>query len=490
MKRLFVSIALLLALGFAGVPSGADAAGAYFTSFTVSITYMNISSSPAAIQVSFYPENDGTPINFSPANLPGNASASLAVSSVSSVTSGFKGSAVMSSDQPILATVVQIDPTGGVKNRPLSNGFTSGSSTGKMLVPTVLKEAFDYTTVFSVQNTESVGIDLTVDFYAVGETAAAATLEVTNLPKGAAKFFDAGTIADLASGFNGSAIVTAVRTGTTTPAGIAITANELQIGGAGSSSFEGTPDGAAKVFMPSALCEYPVSGGSVTTRYAVQNASATDSVTFKATFKVAGSADTSSEEFTLQPGGKKSLSACESDGGFPAGTTVGSAVLERTAGNGTLVAVGKAQGGGVTSAFLGAAAGSGSNQIALPYVRWSPDSTYFAGSRQRAAIAIQNIGTADATNVVVDYLDKDGNVVNSESLGTISPGLKKNSSAASAGALDSFGRFGEYGPEELGTSFGGGAIVRADTGAELAVIVRIQSIGVGEDYNGINIAAP
>src|SRR5207248_775513 len=123
-----------------------------------------------------------------------------------------------------------------------------------------------------------------------------------------------------------------------------------------------------------------------------------------------------------------------------------SAIIERTAGTGTLVAVGKINGtnGSVTSAFLGTVGGAGSARIALPYIRFSPQAQFSAATRQRANIAIQNIGPAAATNVVVTYVDKDGVTKGSQTFASLAPGAKVSSNASLASALDACGRFGEY----------------------------------------------
>jgi hypothetical protein len=176
--------------------------------------------------------------------------------------------------------------------------------------------------------------------------------------------------------------------------------------------------------------------------------------------------------------------------------TSGSAVIRRTGGTGTLVAVGKidAANGSLGTAFLGATEGAA--KLALPYVRWANDTNFNSGARQRANIAIQNIGTGVANNVRVQYVNRDGVILGTHTLGTIEPGAKKNSNpAAVAGVLDACGRFGEYGggADCLGTAYGGGAIILADSGAQLTAVVRVQNAGAapaGEDYNGIAVTAP
>jgi hypothetical protein len=486
MKRFLLAFALMLGLCLGLVPS-ASAAPAYNTAFTVSLTYQNVGLSKAAVIIDFFQEGSGTAINFPAGDLNAGASTSLSVG-VAIASGSFKGSAVLSSDQPVIATIVQLDPTGTVRNRPLSNGFAATDGASKQLVATVLKNTFNSTTYFSVQNTESAPIDVKVEYYALGSVAPSFTDTAAALPANAAKYFDAGQTAGLGAAFNGSAVVTAKLTGSATEAKIVVTVDELSTTDGGSKSFEGTAVSSDKIFMPSAICN---AFGGQFTAYAIQNADLTNTVTFNVRYKPIGSGDIVDGPYTLAPGGKKSVNGCDK---MPAGAN-GSAIIERTAGTGTLIAVGKVGGANITSAFLGIPSGSGSANIALPYIRWSPDSTINNNGQQRASVAIQNIGSTDATNVRVQYIDRDGNIKGTHLIGTIAAGAKISSNPTLApGAIDACGRFGMYGAGGSTTNcsttlFGGGAKVIADSG-ELAAIVRIftgSPLLAGEDYNGINI---
>jgi hypothetical protein len=500
MKRKALIAALALALMLSIAPMSVGAAPAYTASWQVAITYLNVGSAPAEISFNFYSQENATaiPVPAPGGQLPKNAGASLAIGSVSQLGSGsFKGSAVLNSNQPVVATIVQFSQVADdPKNRPVSNGFSSADASPTQLIATVLKDRFGYRTVFSVQNADTVPADITLKVYAVGNTNPVVNQTFRNLPAGAAKYFDVGQgpLAGLPANFNGSAIVTSKKAGTTNDGLIVITANELETAGFGSSAFEGAPQGGAKVYMPSAFCDNSGVAGGIgpfNSSYAVQNASLTGSVTFRVVYKDerAGQPDRIDGPYSLTPGGKKSIISCASNnrGGVLPNGFKGSAVIERTGGTGTLLAVGKIQGNNNTTAFLGARDGSGSAKVVLPYVRWSPDSTFNTGQRQRVSMAIQNIGTTTATNVRVQYVDKDGTLKGTHVLGNIAPTAKLASNPSQApGALDSLGRFGEYGPSVLGTAFGGGAIVLADSG-QLAVVARVQTGNLGgEDYNGSN----
>lgn len=472
-KVLLLSVVLLL------VSAGVVAAQTgYETPFASAITYQNVSNSTANVVFSFYNEKSGTAIDVS-RQLAANAGSSLAVGGLTggeALPANFKGSAVMSSDQPIVATLVQIPQptTGVVKNRPLSNGFSQGSPA--VLLATVLKNQFSTTSRFSIQNAADGNVDITLKFYRAGVTTPAATLTETNIPAGAAKHYDAGTIVDLGTSFDGSAVVEAVRSGTTTAANIVGTVLELQTNNVGVRAFEGVANTAAAntVYMATSLCG--VAG--TTSSYAVQNTSSSQSAAVTVTYSNGGT-----QQANISAGGKTSFNTCNATGvssGFSGAATI-------TSVGAPIVVIGKVGGNGRYTAFLGET--SGSTKLALPYVRWS-NTKYDTGQYQRAAIAIQNISGAAVTNVQVRYLNKNGTEVGVHTIASIPAGGKSNSNATMAGSTLELTEFGN--PEaNPGGGFGGSAIIEGPTGSQLIAVVRISSNTTGgvvaEDYNGIQI---
>jgi len=455
-------------------PVGAQA---YTTKFTTSLTYMNVGTGAANISLQFYNQANGTAINVARPQLSQNAGTSVFLGGITDVGAGFTGSAVMSADQPVVATMVQV-PQGSttVKNRPLANGFSSGAS--KYLVATVLKNKFNFTTKFSVQNVDTEALNVQVQFFNADTPSATPThtANIATLPAGSAQYFDAGTIAELGGTFNGSALITATKSGGQ-PGNVVAAAMELSTNSTGASSFEGIDATAAgsKFYMPSAVCNYQGSSSA----YAVQNTgdlSATAPASVKVTYN-----NGRTETKSVPVGAKASFLGC--DPGNPAGF-LGSAVLEAT-GN-SIVAVGKVTGGGLSTAFLGAS--QGASKLALPYVRWSQTGYNATRGYQRVFIAIQNVGGADlpAGAVKVRYLDKNGTEVGVHNLAAIPNNGKVNSTALEAGAPE----FGFY-PDG---SFGGSAIIEGPAGSQLVAVARVKSKTgpaaldeVGEDYNGIAI---
>lgn len=478
--RLIVLLALVLMLAAFGVASAQQPA--YNTQFITSITFQNVGTGTANVVFQFYGEGNPTPITVQ-RTLNAGAGSSLFVGGLTgseALPANFLGSAVMSSNQPVVATLVQSPQSTTVKNRPLSNGFST--VTANVGLATVLKNQFGTTSKFSIQNADSSSADVTVII--TPETGAAITLPVATIPSGAARYFDMGTLSEITAGtFNGSATATAVKSGTSTPANIVGSVVELATGGTSAAAFEGVSGGSTSVYMATALCD---AFGSQRTAYAVQNvgnAAADITVTY--------SDGTVATATGIAPGAKKSFTGC-TDGlaaGFSGAATI-------TSGQ-PLVVIGKAFGGGVGSAFLGEPAGTA--KLALPYVRWSEDAAYNAGTTegQRAFVAIQNVSNATVTNVEVQYRDKNGTLVGTHTIASIEAGKKANSTAIqatpaagkTAADLLNFG-FPKSNP---GGGYGGGATIVGPAGSQLIAVVRVASLvpaagqQVAEDYNGIPV---
>jgi hypothetical protein len=464
-------ITVFLVVGF--LPTRA-LAGAYETAFTTSITYQNVDTAATTLlKILFYDSpTDTTPIEITQPNLQAGAGTSVFIGGLTQIDPGFQGTAVMQTDKQLVATLVQL-PQGSttVKNRPLSNGFSSG--TPQSLIATVLKNAFSsgQHTVFSVQNTGSQ-TNVTIDFY---NTSATKVHTITKtLESGAGYFVDTGQISQLGSTFNGSVVINGGG-GT-----IVSSALELDSGSyTGAKAFEGVGSGAKTFFMPSALCDFFTGGKIQNTNFAIQNADLAQPTQVTVLYS-----DGSSETKTVQPGSKQSFNTCAAGtgSGFLGSATVTSTTTD-------VIAVGKASGGGLSTAYVGFPAGSGSEKLALPYVRWPTVANFNSGKQQRVNIAIQNIGSSTVTgDIVVKYIDRDGNVSGTHTITTdLASGAKANSNATNAG-------LSEFGVYNNGTQFGGGVIIEGPSGSELAAIARVATYVpatgdvVGEDYNGMGVS--
>lgn len=482
-KRIkFIAILTIIMALFA-VVSSASAQIAYNAPFTTSITYQNVGTGTATIVFQFYPENNGTPVSV-PATLAEGAGGSLYVGSLAQISSGFNGSVVMSSDVPVVATLVQISGDSAVKNRPLSNGFSSGAS--EYLLATVLKNQFSTSSRFSVQNAGTTAVDVTINlFNADSPSDPPIVVTHNNLPVGAAKYFDMGQLSEISAGsFNGSATITAVENGTATPANIVASVLELSTNADGASSFEGVTGGASTVYMASALCN----AFGASSAYAVQNTSSSTTATVTVTYN--SSNGSGSEVANVAPGAKRSFLGCTANGAGYSGSATITAVEQGTATPTDIVAIGKVFGSGNSTAFIGA--DTGVSKLALPYARYSL-SQFDSGTRQRTFFAIQNVGSALSNgDVVVRYLNINGDVVATHTLGAMSTGQKLNTFALHADVVIS-GGFTQADLDEFGYigGFGGAVVIEGSPGSELVAIARVQSKTttgvVGEDYSGIPI---
>lgn len=498
---LVLVIALLLTAGFLLSPGSAQAQSARAAQWVVSITYQNIGDSATLVNVQFYPEGSSTAVSYNPLGgnqLQANAGASFFIGNVQGLASGFRGNAVMGSSSPLGATAVQFSQQSGFKMRLLSNGFSTSQISDQYLVATTLLNRFSRTTVFSIQNTTGNSIDATVRFYDSSNGAMVASKTHTILAN-SSKYIemddpnDTG-LAAATTTFDGSAIVTAVRTGSSDPAQVVASANELYTNRPVALAFEGLPlsNAANTMYMATALCQR----FGLDTFYAVQNASLSASATITVRYKnTDGSDKTTDGPYQIGPGQKRAITTCSPSSGASMSGFTGSATIESS--GAPIVAIGKAQNSinagttataDVFTGFLGER--QGASELALPFVRWSNDANFNAasnvGGKQRTFIAIQNLGASTAS-VVAEYYDKNGVKVGEQVLSI--PGFSKgNTDANSAGALGQSGMNpGEFGYYTDG-SFGGSVTIRAQTaGATFIAIARVQHPGAGEDYNAIPV---
>jgi hypothetical protein len=503
-------------LGVTGLPVMADSLPpAKEVPWVVSVTYQNVGDGAATIQVEFYEENSATPTAFNPlagvgdGTLAAGAGASFYIGRVSGISDGFRGNAVMSADQPLVATAVQFSQTSGYKMRLLSNGFQASDASDQYLIATALLNKFSRTTVFSIQNVQDEPIVATVRFYDADNGGALAATVEHDIPANSSKYVDMSITGDTnlpgsTTVFNGSAIVTAeLKNSPGTSAEVVAAASEYYVNRPVAANFEGIPlsRAASSVYLATGLCER----FGLDTYYAVQNASLTDTAYIQVTYRdTGGSVVADDGRYRLGPGEKKSIVTCSPNDGTDMSDFTGSAVINSyNAATGTtagapIVAIGKAQTsrdaptavtGDAFTAFMSEPAGV--SKIALPFIRWASSSNFIAtkpGS-QRTYVAVQNLEST-AIKVNVTYKDRNGNTVGTPQVLVIQPFAKQNSDPNSAGAVAAgsasgmnAGEFGYY----TDGGFGAGAILEAHTdnpSAQFIAIVRANNAGASEDYNG------
>jgi len=461
--------------------------------FTTRIYVQNPNPNPASGIVNFFDElGSGMPHSVNvPFNLNSNGSTEILIGSLSGLGSGWKGSAVISADQPVVAASMQVPPSG--YGHMMSNAFTSAEGTSNLFLTTFLRDVGSEVSLFGVQNIESEAINIRARFIdTAGNPVITPTLV---LQANTAKFFDAANAAatigpSFPITFNGSVVVTATKVSDGSPARI-VGISETRRNDTGSSpnrfrayAFEAIPlsAGAQTIYMPTALCK---SGpGSQTTFFAIQNLSFTSPTVITVTYTAVTGSLPSPNVQNLPPLAKVSVDPCQTNG---AAAYSGAATI--TSSSQPIAAVGKAaQTSGpltqprFTTAFLAQA--SGASRLAVPYIRWNPPGTDF-----RSFVAIQNIGSTSipAGQLTVTYYAQDGTVAaNCTSVVAMPVGAKLNSTAANTFPAD----FTCSPAVGLSSSFIGSAVIQGPSGSNLLAVVRNFAPAASaqihtEDFNAI-----
>lgn len=447
-------LALLFVLGSTFV--GRASAQTYGAQYVSAITYANPGDQMASITFSFYPEGSGTAINET-RTLAGHATGSLNVGSLTSISAGFRGSVVIRSDRQIIATVVQLPPSSIVsKTRPLSNAMVSTSS--RVVLGTVVKNAFNLTTVFSAQNADSVANDLTVTFRATDGTQVHVAT-VSALPPGASKRFDLGTLAELGSSFTGWVEIVAARAGGT-PGRVVATALELGTAASGASSkyataFEAVVPSAAPHYTSRMMCKFSAMQNNTNTVLTNAGASVANVTVRYTPSGVAYPVPLGAQATT-------SVNACtagNANGYFGDGTVESDQPV---------VVVQKTSGGGTSSAWTVNEVG---DTLVASYVRWAADAAYnVSGGTQRSFLRIVNAGTQDiAGPISVLYYDPNGTLVETHQFaGPLAAGAGFDSNPNVNHPTNTTFSFGYY-------PSGGSAVIVGPTGSKLSAVVHVQS---------------
>ena len=464
-----------ISIGLAGMAQAQSATNQVWTS---SITYYTPSDTSGTLMISFYPERSGTPITLPSITLAPHKAGSLFVGGVSELGSFTRGSAILSSEVPVVATYVQFAAPPETNNygRLIYSGFDNGAST--FYIPTFLKRQFGSTSLMGIQNLENFDAEIRVRFYAVGSSTPTDD-RVYTVPVGSSIIIPANDISrvNLPDGFNGSVVIQANRQGdSSTPARVVASAQETDDNGRGAYAFEGVASGANQIYMATMLCN--AFGTGQTSYYAIQNISLSSSASVRVFFyDTSGNLIGQTPVQPVGPGNKWSVNPCN----YISPGVSGSAVISAT--GAPVVAIGKVKDNiGMATAFVGQAVGG--TKVVAPYIRWAATPT----SEWRTYVAIMNVGTGNATNIRVLYYDGNGTLRAQHTVASVDnplpPFIKRNTNPQVAGALDGSGTFGFAPP--------GGAIeVLSDQ--PVVVIVRAQrdlSPPLGsvqrfaEDYNG------
>ncbi len=188
-----VTIASLIVVLMLAFPFGAFAGlgGPY----TVGIQIQNLSNVTANVVMSFYDQAGASVASPSVTIAAGSSSTFFPLSAV---PSGFNGSLVVSSDQPVaaIANVIFPDGTGGASY----SSFDAGAATVNL--PLIMKNNFGIDTWFNVQNTATSDATVTVAYKPGSCT------ETRTVKPNSSQTFDQSVNTCLPNGFVGAATVT------------------------------------------------------------------------------------------------------------------------------------------------------------------------------------------------------------------------------------------------------------------------------------------
>jgi hypothetical protein len=294
----------------------------YYTWFNV----QNAGSTDASVSVSYVPGSAGNAHSEGPITIKPGASHTFDQHDVTQLGTTFVGSAVVTSDQPIVATVMQVGET--YKNMMGYNGFTQGSTT--VSLPLVMSNNNGYYTGFQVQNvgtsattvTVSYGSNLAGSFAPVDETA---TLQ----PNESKTFFqNAGQF--LTPRYIGSATITASEP-------IVAIVNQVKMTGVIlGTAYNGFDPSTAtsKVSAPLIMAN---NSGYYTGIQVMNVGSAATNITVTYGPNTAGSYAPPAETHTLQPG--DSYNSIQNSGGWTGNKYIGSLTVEASPGTSQIVMI-------------------------------------------------------------------------------------------------------------------------------------------------------
>jgi len=199
MKKL-TAVTLVVVLIATLAPAMASAQFTTVTSFQV----QNLSSETANVQLTFYDANGDVVTAATLADTISALSNKLYTQgNNTNLPTGFSGSVVVSSDQPIAAIGVQDSTSGSMHYQGTYGGFSSDAASDKFYLPTIMKAFYGYTTQVSVQNAGSSNVDVTVT-YSPGSY----TDTKTGLKPGQVHRFDNTNTASMPTNYIGAATIT------------------------------------------------------------------------------------------------------------------------------------------------------------------------------------------------------------------------------------------------------------------------------------------
>ncbi len=385
-------------------PSGAAVGAAW----SGTIFLRNDGTGPATAVVNFYSTAGVLVHSYSvPGPIPAKGTASIDTEAIAALPAGFAGSAVVSSNQPVNATLVASDPTNPAVNQTLYNGFSAGANTA--YVPSISNNYADQTSTLAVQNIDPVPAAVTIR-YIERFTGAQTAVVSDTIPANSSHFYDSGNLPggqQLPPPWTGAALINSA--GGKVVAAVHqpyLTSNKAV-------AFEGTAAVGAQSFLPSALYQYGPQGQ--TSFISAQNTQSTPvdmEVTFYGTDgRTAGVANGRVQGFQKQSWNPGSAGIGP---GF-----LGSAVARASGPIAVIVEIMSAT--DLSMAYTGQI--EGTPKQVLPYVRWAPS---IDPRGWRTFVAVMNVDQSAAADITIKYYDQNGTLVQAPSFRGVAPNTKVN----------------------------------------------------------------
>lgn len=435
---LFSLLAFGLILGVSSIAAqgqpGTDAPGVWGSS----INLQNVGTGTATIAIQFYDATGNLVHTYNPDPLAANGAVSIYVPGVVTGLTAGQYSAVVSSDQPVVASV----NTGSTNNAgsPWTSfaydGFDQTQSGTTLYFPGNYKNYYNFYSEIVIQNTGASDATITGTFKRADGSIIASNVAMGVVAPNASMTFPMSAFAQLPSG-NGTGLFGAVISSTQPVVGVANIWREQPTNG--TASYSGFTGGTSTLYAPALYKEYYGFGSALTVQN-VGTGSSVGTVTYS---------NGTTENFDLAEGAAREFYQ-PANAALPGGNTNGvfAASVNTTSGEVVgLVSLSIPAGtNGDFASYNVPATAAGS--VNIPNV----NSDYYG---YFSAITVQNTDTSQATNVTITYANGSSRTFNNVPAGGVVNILQLNGA-------------GDILPPRTSTS----AVVTSSNGVNLVAVIQ------------------
>ncbi|MEJ2208784.1 MAG: hypothetical protein P8129_07090 [Anaerolineae bacterium] len=306
--------------------------------FSTWFNVQNAGASDATVSVEYVPGSAGSAYTEPDVIIAPGASHTFDQAGLAALGTKFVGSAVITSDVPVVATVMQV----GAKTMLGYNGFTGAGST-EVALPLVMANNNGFFTGIQVQNVGGTPTDITVSFGANIAGAFAPVDETATLQPGASATFLQNSGQFLTDKYVGSATITS----TTEP--IVAIVNQLKPGRG--TAYDGFDPAAATESVSAPLIQFNPDGGWFTGIQIMNVGGSPVDITVDYGANTAGTFAPPSENATIQPG--DSYNSLQNTAAWVAGGKyIGSAFVTASSGGQIVMIVNQLRGNTGKDTFM------------------------------------------------------------------------------------------------------------------------------------------